>query len=176
MKLEIKRNLVVLGVGVAALSVVSFVAAHGGPVTPGVVHSCVNGNSGEIKIVGANANCKNNQSALDWNSQGPAGSAGPAGPAGPTGVLGFYTVIGPIVLADTNRNQDNSIAECDPGDMATGGGYRVERGFIAPENDINIVVSEPTGSGWNVHFTWNFDHVAAGQGLKSIAVCANVTP
>lgn len=40
------------------------VYAHGGDAS--LVHACVNNSSGEIKIVGANASCKNNQTAVDW--------------------------------------------------------------------------------------------------------------
>jgi hypothetical protein len=38
--------------------------AHGGD--PTLVHACVNKSSGEVKIVGANASCKGNDTAVDW--------------------------------------------------------------------------------------------------------------
>ena len=40
------------------------VYAHGGDST--LVHACVNKSSGEVKIVGVNASCKNNETAVDW--------------------------------------------------------------------------------------------------------------
>jgi hypothetical protein len=49
---------------------------HGGD--PTLIHSCVNKSSGEIKIVGANATCKNNENALDWPATQPAPSGGGA--------------------------------------------------------------------------------------------------
>lgn len=49
------------------------VGAHGGD--PTLVHACVNKNSGEVKIVGATAACKNNETAVDW----PATAAPAAG-------------------------------------------------------------------------------------------------
>jgi len=45
---------------------------HGGD--PSLIHSCVNKSSGEIKIVAANATCKNNETALDWPASLPAPS------------------------------------------------------------------------------------------------------
>lgn len=49
---------------VALAGVTPVVYAHGGD--PTLVHACVNKSSGEVKIVGANASCKNNESAVDW--------------------------------------------------------------------------------------------------------------
>jgi len=54
-----------------ALAVVTpAVYMHGGDVT--LIHSCVNKSSGEIKIVGANATCKNNENSLDWPATSPS--------------------------------------------------------------------------------------------------------
>jgi len=58
----------------ALAGVTPAVDAHGGD--PTLIHSCVNKSSGEVKIVGATASCKNNETAVDW----PATSApAPAG-------------------------------------------------------------------------------------------------
>jgi hypothetical protein len=43
-----------------------------------LIHACVNKSSGEIKIVGANASCKNNETALHWPATSPAPSGGGA--------------------------------------------------------------------------------------------------
>src|SRR5712692_8212971 len=40
------------------------VYAHGGDST--LIHACVTKSSGEVKIVGVNASCKNNETAVDW--------------------------------------------------------------------------------------------------------------
>jgi hypothetical protein len=60
---------------VLALAGVPMVYAHGGD--PTLIHSCVNKSSGEVKIVGASASCKNNETAVDW----PATAAPPPPPA-----------------------------------------------------------------------------------------------
>jgi len=60
-----------------ALAVVTpAVYTHGGD--PTLIHSCVNKSSGEIKIVDANATCKNNETALDWPATSPAPSPTPS--------------------------------------------------------------------------------------------------
>jgi hypothetical protein len=38
--------------------------SHGGDTTK--IHSCVNSDSGAVKIVGASDVCRNNETALDW--------------------------------------------------------------------------------------------------------------
>ena len=50
---------------ILALAVVSMASAHGGDANK--IHSCVNNNSGTIKIVSPTATCSNNETALDWN-------------------------------------------------------------------------------------------------------------
>lgn len=48
----------------ALAGVTPVVYAHGGD--PTLIHACFNKSSGEIKIVSANASCKNNEIAVDW--------------------------------------------------------------------------------------------------------------
>lgn len=78
--------IVVLLVGVALSAVL--VGAHGSGPADGIIHACVNSNSGEVRIVDADATCKNNWVPLDWNQQGPEGPQGPPGPEGPPGPQG----------------------------------------------------------------------------------------
>jgi hypothetical protein len=59
------------------------VSAHGGDTSK--IHACVKNSNGTLRIVGANDTCANNETALDWNIQGPPG---PSGPPGPTGIPG----------------------------------------------------------------------------------------
>jgi len=63
---------------VLALAVVTpAVYMHGGDAT--LIHSCVNKSSGEIKIVSANASCKNHETALDWPATSPSPPPPPSG-------------------------------------------------------------------------------------------------
>jgi hypothetical protein len=58
---------------------------HGGDTTQ--IHSCVT-KDGTIRIVGATAGCKAQETALDWNIVGPAGPTGPTGATGAAGQNG----------------------------------------------------------------------------------------
>ena len=53
------------GLLILALAVASMASAHGGDANK--IHSCVNNNSGTIKIVSPSQGCSNNETALDWN-------------------------------------------------------------------------------------------------------------
>jgi hypothetical protein len=71
------------------LSAIVFVAfASSGAVQAQQLYACVNNNSGEAKFVGQGATCKNNETLVVWNTQGPIGPQGPQGPAGPAGLQG----------------------------------------------------------------------------------------
>lgn len=68
------------------------VSAHGGD--PTLIHACVNKSSGEVKIVGANASCKNNETAVDW----PATSAPPPPLAGKGSIMVHGVGAGVVAL------------------------------------------------------------------------------
>ncbi|HLZ73162.1 MAG TPA: hypothetical protein VKV26_24930 [Dehalococcoidia bacterium] len=75
-----------LALGVLATGAVALVRASG---SGGTITACVKDNGERnTRIVGTAADCKQNESALTWNQQGPAGPAGPQGPAGPVGPQG----------------------------------------------------------------------------------------
>jgi hypothetical protein len=69
-----------LFVGVAAI-----VWGHGGDTS--LIHACV-AKDGTIRIIGANVTCKGNETALDWNIQGPQGLPGSQGIQGIQGIQG----------------------------------------------------------------------------------------
>src|SRR6185295_10001037 len=77
------RTAVALGVILPVVGAASWVAASENP-TP-TIHACVQRDSGQVRVVSANEQCRRAETALEWNNEGPAGSAGPAGPAGTPG-------------------------------------------------------------------------------------------
>src|SRR3990172_1289184 len=81
---RVARPLLVVALLGVALTAVAY--AHGSDLA--LIHACVNNNSGEIKIVGANETCRQNETPLDWNIQGPPG---------PQGIQGAPGVASPIV-------------------------------------------------------------------------------
>ncbi|MFO7661346.1 MAG: hypothetical protein R6X18_02010 [Chloroflexota bacterium] len=95
MKVMNRKGVLVLGIVLIALilgsAAFSFAQGNG----DGLIHACVNVNSGEIKIVGADSACKQGWVELDWNQQGPQGETGPAGPMGPPGPEGPAGPMGP---------------------------------------------------------------------------------
>ena len=52
-----------------------------------VIRACQNDHTGLLRVVTAGG-CRQGETALSWNVQGPPGPAGHAGPAGPTGGTG----------------------------------------------------------------------------------------
>src|SRR5687767_10032739 len=95
----LKNNTLIICAMLAGLlgsSAIGLVSAHGGDTTR--VHACLNPGSGTIFVVGPNEACGPNQTALDWNIQGPVGpigATGPAGAIGATGPQGDIGLIGP---------------------------------------------------------------------------------
>ena len=87
---------VLVAVSIGGVLVVTQLSAHQDDARgPSVIHACVNNNSGEVKIVGTDGECKNNWTAVHWNTEGAAGGPGPAGPAGPEGPQGAVVIPGP---------------------------------------------------------------------------------
>jgi len=80
------RSAVALSVIVPVVGAAGWVWA--GEDGPGPIHACVERNSGQVRIVGSQDRCRPNESALVWNTSGPAGPAGPQGDAGPAGSQG----------------------------------------------------------------------------------------
>jgi hypothetical protein len=78
-----RSMVLVLAAATAMLVVTAIALAHGGDAT--AIHSCVTTQSGAIRIVSPDTQCKGGQTALDWNVQGPQGVSGPSGPSGPAG-------------------------------------------------------------------------------------------
>lgn len=137
----------------ATMGVVLAVSAHVGGVSPGVIHSCVNSKSGELKIAGATDTCKpkdkdkedkedkSQWAPVDWNAVGPIGPTGPTGaPGAPgakgdkgdTGAPGFLSgssiVIGTTVTSAHGTGAGVSVtstATCAGGKVLLGGGGTV---------------------------------------------------
>ncbi|HEV8625969.1 MAG TPA: hypothetical protein VG034_16065 [Acidimicrobiia bacterium] len=87
------RTAVALGIIVPVVGTASWVAASEAP--SATIHACVQRDSGQVRIVSADEHCRRTETALDLNTQGPAGPAGAAGPAGPAGPRGDAGPAGP---------------------------------------------------------------------------------
>jgi Collagen triple helix repeat (20 copies) len=75
-----------------AVLLTSIIAFASIPGPNGVIYGCYNNVNGQFRIIdNSTAQCKNNETALNFNQtgpQGPQGIQGPAGPQGPTGPQG----------------------------------------------------------------------------------------
>jgi hypothetical protein len=93
-----QRTAVALCIIVPVVGAASWVAASENP-SP-TIHACVHRETGQVRIVSAGEQCRRNETALDWNAEGPAGPAGAGtqgevGPAGPQGDIGATGPVGP---------------------------------------------------------------------------------
>src|SRR6266850_1834818 len=55
--------------------------------TNNTIYACING-QGSARLVGANEQCKANETRVSWSFTGPVGPTGPAGAQGPQGAKG----------------------------------------------------------------------------------------
>lgn len=187
------RLVVALGVVSTALAGLGagVVSAHGGPVFLGVVHSCVNNSTGEVRLVKADYNCakvkesddddkggkddksrskgwdeherSGNWSAFDWMSGGSGGG-------------GSYTLGRQVVTAaktytaaelNAGATQILSVA-CPAGKVASGGGG----GLVNPNPfQTRLLETKPSTDGWSV-IGMGMDP-EAGLSLEVFAVCVN---
>jgi hypothetical protein len=60
-----------------------------------VLHACQRTQTGALRIVASPSECANNETAVEWNKQGPIGPAGPAGAPGVKGDTGATGPAGP---------------------------------------------------------------------------------
>ena len=140
--------------------------AHGGD--PELVHSCVNDESGAVRIIAPEDECNKKETPLDWGIQGPIG---PQGSQGDPGVLGFYTRHN-LGGACPSGYYCPAIAICDQGDTVTGGGF--EHSGTLGQQGITVISSYPTNDHiWQVTMG-NF----SGEDVefRAYARCADLTP
>jgi hypothetical protein len=146
-KLLSPKWLVAFNVVLMSLLSVTLVSAHGG--NTALIHACVNNTSGEIKIIGANANCPNNYRALDWNIQGPIGPVGLVGPAGPVGPVGPVGPMGPQGLQGEQGSQGLPGQQGIQGIQGPAGisGLEIVQVNTAPQDTarIDVIIECPAG-------------------------------
>jgi hypothetical protein len=139
----------VLGWLVAAVLVLGGIAYAAIPDSGGVIHGCYGTSNGQLRVIDDRAQtCKNGETALSWNQQGPNGDKGDQGVQGIQGIQGVQGtpgskgdkgdqgipgVEGPpgisgleYVSASSTVSGHSSgfaVARCPAGKSAFGGGY-----------------------------------------------------
>ncbi len=168
MKLSNKATLVSILITVSLMTGITLAFAYGGDNE--LIHACVKDNNGDIRIVSANQDCKNNESNLDWRIQGEPG------PAGAPGSSGFEIVWDTFSVSPS----ENTITlACPDNKFAISGGAQLP-------GDSWLAVSRPVGpeivggSGSATMATaWEIgvSNVADGTfDLTAYVVCANIQP
>ncbi len=136
--MRVSRTILAVGAILIVTLVASgtWVLAHEGDTD--LVHACVNGESGAVRVVAPEDKCSKKETSLDWSIQGPAG---PQGAQGEPGVLGFYTRHN-LGGECPSGYYCPALAICDQGDAVTGGGF--EHHGTLGEQGITVVSSYPT--------------------------------
>jgi hypothetical protein len=107
----------------------------------GTINACVNNGSGGVRVVAAGATCRNNETSLQWDVQGPPGAPGAPGTPGISG----YEVIHQSVTVSTS-NFTFPVACSSPSKHVLGGGADTS---LLP--GVALISSRPTdnNNGWS---------------------------
>lgn len=135
------------------------------------IHACAKNVNGQLRLVDGPADCRASETPFAWSvtgPQGPEGAQGPIGPQGPSGAVAFYQVESePMVVVPGGFT--DAVAQCDTGDVVTGGGFDV-----SSNDDANVWRSEPAGpSSWLVTL-FNEGEIGLWLQFEAWAVCADV--
>ena len=85
------------------------------------IQACID-KKGKVRIVDSPADCKNKETPIEWNIQGPPGPAG-------TATISTYMKSAVGEIPGDDFPHDVAVS-CDGGDIATGGGYVDQTGGI----------------------------------------------
>ena len=178
MRIANRYYVVGLLLALALVAGTTWAFAHGGD--PDLIHACVNNNSGEIKIVGPDESCKNNQYPLDWNIEGSTGPPGPpGGPPGPPGLSGYEQVTNQTTIPGNlgSGSVFSVVAQCPGGKKVLGGGIRLS-GQVSVLADLRVFESQPSSlTAWRAAAIYvgpvgQSSPPAGSVTLKAFAVCA----
>jgi len=151
------------------------------------VIACVNTKSKgkNLRIVDSADDCRNRETPLQWNTEGPPGATGMTGMTGidgapgATGMTGMTGMDGadgapsPFELVITERSADFTMppksltpksVNCEDDEVVTGGGY-----FVEDFPFLNVWRNQPATNGWSVAVSKFGD---TEQGGSVHALCA----
>src|SRR5579859_7834357 len=115
----------VLAAAIGATFLLGGVANAAGliPGPDGVIHGCYRDQDGRLRVIAADHMCEPNETALPWNRKGPKGDRGDPGPAGQV-----HVVVRNLSSTVANGAAASATAQCQPGEIATGGGAQIGTG------------------------------------------------
>jgi len=133
------QRIVVAAMVCAAAFAAGGIAYAAIPDSSGIIHGCYNTGSnpsGQLRVIDAasGGKCSKNESALNWNQQGPTGPQGPVGPQGPKGDPG------PTYSAGTGLDLSNNT-------FGIQGSYQLPQGCTNGQSPFlqNVFPSHPWG-------------------------------
>jgi len=151
----------------AALGGGAYAAAGGIPDAGGVFHGCVNKGSGGLRVVKSARSCRSvkkrkgkivfpGEIAIAWNKHGTPGTPG-------------ATKV--IARSATNNTGTNvTSVDCNPGEVATGGGGEVSEGANLDSSHPTPANAGTTPTGWSVNSN---PGVANPGDLTAWVICAS---
>jgi hypothetical protein len=138
----------------------------------GQIHACYKTGSGELRVVdpSAGGTCKPSESALVWSQTGPAGADGATSVA-----------IRTHTQTVTAGGSFTFTALCEPGEKATGGGWRMDGPVPSGAPPVTVLGTVPQSSspepaagetpiGWKVIGASSQD--GSDHDVTAFAVCA----
>lgn len=118
---------------------------------PNTIHACADDQAGNLRLVEDSDDCRKNESALEWNVEGPQGPPGPPGPPGPQGEpggLSGHEVVVKSSITVPPGEEESAIVSCPEGKVVTGGGPVFSRWSVLK---VKLFESGPTSPGsWQV--------------------------
>jgi hypothetical protein len=159
-----KKALVVIGVLFLVIASAGLVYAQVDEIS-----ACVH-DSGKVRfITERNPECRSSETLVTWNIQGEAGPAGPPGPPGAIDNLTFYHRSS-VIVEILPMAFVSAVAECDPGDSATGGGYEL---IAATFGFVDVTDTLPGNDDYTV---WAYNSYSSSATFRAWVVCADLAP
>jgi type VI protein secretion system component Hcp len=157
-----------LAVIAAGAGTYAFAAASSDGTT---ISGCVGTGDGKLRVLSGSDTCKSNETALSWNSVGPAGAQGPAGAAGAAGAQG---IAGRDGRDGTTSNPDATDATM----TVTGNGFSATPIVLTGlSHEIQVPQSVNTGggsaTGKTIHKPFNVTKPVDSSSPKLMAALLN---
>jgi len=140
----------------------------------GVITACYGKSGGTLRVIDTTVtNCRSNETKLEWNLTGPAGSPGQ------DGVSGYEIVTNDVSLENYTYSLGSLSVDCPVGKKVLGGGGA----FIdtSSGNQINTSVTQirssapkADGSGWAIGYEMTSPPLFTVLSVRVYATCATV--
>jgi len=147
-----------LTLAIGAILGQAMTAWAGGEAT--LIAGCYENHTGALRVATDRESCRPDETAIEWNQQGPQGPIGPAGPQGEQGPVGPEGppggLAGRVVVTSEFTVPQSTVdftyvatAECPAGTVVLGGGYEVDQSGVNELRESHPF-TQPDTQGWSV--------------------------